>query len=109
MSTPRTSRNPAPNGGGRLSDQAYQRLSYAIIEGEIPAGSRLVELELSRKYKVGRTPIHDALVRLAADGLVKSVPNAGFLVRSFTFEDLEVTQEIRCELESLAIRIACRK
>lgn len=90
----------------RLSDLAYSKLRYAISEGQISAGSRLVELELCKTLKVGRTPIHDALLRLAGDGLVESVPGAGFFVRNLTLEDIVMAYEIRAALECLALRIA---
>jgi GntR family transcriptional regulator of vanillate catabolism len=92
----------------RLSDLAYSKLRYAISEGQLAAGTRLVELELTRTFKMGRTPIHDALVRLVGDGLVESVPNAGFFVRHLTLEDVEMNYEIRAALECLAARVACR-
>jgi len=93
----------------RLSDQAYGELRHAITEGQIPAGARLVELELAKRLKVGRTPLHDALLRLAGDGLVESVPNAGFFVRQLTLEDVEMAYEIRRALEGLAVRLACQR
>jgi GntR family transcriptional regulator of vanillate catabolism len=93
----------------RLSDLAYNRLRYMISEGQIAAGTRLVELELTRTLKMGRTPIHDALVRLVGDGLVESVPNAGFFVRHLTLDDVEINYEIRAALEGLAVRVACRR
>lgn len=92
----------------RLSDLAYSKLRYAISEGQLAAGTRLVELELSRTFKMGRTPIHDALVRLVGDGLVESVPNSGFFVRHLTLEDVQMNYEIRAALECLAVRVACR-
>lgn len=96
-------------GANRLSDHAYNKLRYAISEGQIPAGTRLVELELSRKLNMGRTPIHDALVRLVGDGLVENVPNAGYFVRHLTLEDIQMNYEIRAALECLAVRVACRQ
>jgi len=93
----------------RLSDLAYNKLRYAISEGQIAAGTRLIELELTRTLNMGRTPIHDALVRLVGDGLVESVPNAGFFVRHLTLEDIEMNNEIRAALEGLAVRVACRR
>jgi GntR family transcriptional regulator of vanillate catabolism len=96
-------------GVNRLSDLAYNRLRYMISEGQIAAGTRLIELELTRTLHMGRTPIHDALVRLVGDGLVESVPNAGFFVRHLTLEDVEMNYEIRAALEGLAVRVACRR
>jgi len=92
----------------RRSDVAYSKLRHAILEGQLAAGTRLVELELSKSLQMGRTPIHDALLRLMGDGLVDSVPNAGFFVRHLTLEDIEIAYEVRFALESVAVRLACR-
>ncbi|MBI4028470.1 MAG: GntR family transcriptional regulator [Verrucomicrobia bacterium] len=106
MSNDKRDRNA---GFSRLSDLAYSKLRYAISEGQIGAGERLVELELCKTLKMGRSPIHDALLRLTGDGLVESVPNAGFHVRHLTWEDIEMAYEIRAALECLALRLACRR
>lgn len=92
-----------------LGDRAYAQLQGDIIEGRVGPGDRLVELDLCDKLKMGRTPIRDALRRLQGDGLVNSVPNAGYSVRSLTLDDLETSNEVRAALECLAIRLACRR
>jgi len=81
-------------------------LRHALLEGQIPPGSRLLELELSRTLKIGRTPIREALFRLAADGLIESLPGAKFTVKHHTLEDMEESYRIRASLECLALRLA---
>jgi DNA-binding GntR family transcriptional regulator len=96
-------------GFDRLSDRAYSQLHQAITEGEIAAGTRLTELRLCKLLKMGRSPVREALLRLAGDGLVEAVPNAGFFVRCITLEDIEESYQIRLALECLAVRVACQK
>jgi len=92
-----------------LSDRAYAQLTGDILEGRILPGERLVELDLCEKLAMGRSPVRDALRRLQGDGLVDSIPNAGYSVRSPTLDDLEVSHEVRAALECLAIRLAFRR
>lgn len=96
-------------GFDRLSDQAYAHLRHAIIEGQIAAGTRLTELGLCKTLKMGRSPVREALLRLAGEGLVEAVPNAGFFVRCITLEDIEESYQIRTVLECLAVRMACQR
>ncbi|MBI4025218.1 MAG: GntR family transcriptional regulator [Verrucomicrobia bacterium] len=92
-----------------LSDVAYSNLRYAILEGQIPPGTRLHELELCRTLKMGRSPIREALLRLKADGLIESLPDAKFCVKYHTLEDMEEEYRLRAVLESLAVRLACER
>ncbi len=79
------------------------------MEGQLPAGGHLTEPELSRMLGMGRTPIHDALLRLAGDGLLDSLPKAGFFVRHLTLDEIEMSYRIRTALECLAVRVACER
>lgn len=96
-------------GARRLSDTAYQRLREEILDGRLRVGARLVELSLCGSLGMGRTPVREALLRLEGDGLVEGIPNAGFVVRHLSLEDVEEAYEIRCGLEGAAARLACRR
>src|SRR5262245_47572346 len=108
MSRSAASLNPTKS-HARLSDVAYSKLRYSITEGQLLPGARLVELELCRSLKMGRTPIREALLRLEGDGLIESVPNAGFSVKYITLEDIDETYKIRAALECLAVRLAIER
>ena len=92
-----------------LSNVAYTQLRHAILEGELAPGTRLFELELCRQLKMGRTPIREALLRLAAEGLIQSLPGAKFSVKSHTLEDIEEEYHLRAALEGVAVRLACER
>lgn len=109
MSDVSGSSKPISSSFQRLSDVAYSKLRYAIMEGQLTAGTRLTEPELSKHLGMGRTPIHDALLRLAGDGLVDSLPKAGFFVRHLTLEEIEMSYRIRAALECLAVQVACER
>jgi DNA-binding GntR family transcriptional regulator len=66
----------------------YETLRRSILELSLAPGSALDETTLSEKFNMSRTPIREALVRLAADGLAKTLPNRNTIVASIDFEHL---------------------
>jgi DNA-binding GntR family transcriptional regulator len=70
-----------------------------ILHGEFPAGARLGEVELAERLGVSRTPVREALGRLAAEGLVEIAPNRGARVTSWTVAELEDVFDLRTALE----------
>ncbi|HEU4568713.1 MAG TPA: GntR family transcriptional regulator [Marmoricola sp.] len=84
----------------RATDEAYESLRAAILGGEVAPGERLGEVELAEQLGVSRTPVREALRRLAADGLVEVLPNRGARVAQWTTEDLEEIYDLRAMLES---------
>ena len=83
--------------------QAADAIRDAILAGRIPAGARIAELDLARQLSVSRTPIREALSRLAAEGLVELSPNRGARVASWTSEELREIFEVRLRLEPYAV------
>jgi DNA-binding GntR family transcriptional regulator len=81
------------------SERAAGELRDTILRGEIPAGTRLGEAELASRLGVSRTPVREALSRLAAEGLVQLVPNRGARVASWSVAELEGVFELRTLLE----------
>ena len=95
----------------RATEEAQATLRAAILGGEIAPGARLGEVELAEQLGVSRTPVREALRRLAADGLVDVLPNRGARVAQWTAADLDEIYELRALLEShgarrAAVRIA---
>ena len=70
-----------------------------ILHGELPPGARLGEVELAERLGVSRTPVREALSRLAAERLVEIVPNRGARVASWTVEEMEGVFDLRAALE----------
>ena len=83
----------------RASERAVGALRELILHGDFPAGARLGEVELAERIGVSRTPVREALTRLAAEGLVEIVPNRGARVASWTVGELEAVFELRAVLE----------
>ena len=84
-------------------------IEEAIVSGELEPGTVLRQEQLSERFGVSRTPIREALRRLAALGLVSFVPNRGVRVRTVSREELHEAFLVRAELESLATEIAATK
>jgi DNA-binding GntR family transcriptional regulator len=84
-------------------NQAYTQLRRKIFQKEYRMGARLAEIELAKQIGLSRTPIREALRRLAAEGLVVILPNQGVWVASPTLEGMQQTYEVREKLEGMAI------
>jgi DNA-binding GntR family transcriptional regulator len=94
---------------GSQSELAYRRLLERIVSLEMPPGSVVNEARLRAELGIGRTPIREALQRLARENLVRSVPHRGTFVTDVNITDLARITEVRVVLESHAARLAAEK
>ena len=83
----------------RLSDVVYERLLEDILSGRRRAGEPLSELALTKVLKVSRTPVHNAILQLIKDGLVKQDPNCRPVILGLASEDIHEIFEMRILLE----------
>jgi len=90
-------------------DHAYQMIWIKLIGGEKRHGERLSDVDLAAELGLSRTPVRQALHRLAQDGLVRFDPRRGFSVREFTARDIREIFEVRAALEVLALRLGAHK
>lgn len=86
-----------------IREIAYDTLKHAIITGDIPAGSRIVETDYAERMHISRTPLREALRKLERDGLVEYVVRRGVVVRAFSVADVEEIYTIRNALEMLTL------
>ena len=91
------------------ADDIAGLIEEAIVSGELTPGSVLRQEQLSERFGVSRTPVREALRRLAALGLVSFEPNRGVRVRTLSHEDLREAFLVRAELEALVTAEAARK
>ena len=94
--------------GGTDTDEAYQQLYRAILNGDFLPNERLIEMDLTRRYNLGRAAIRTALAHLEQDGLVEREPNRGARVRAISEAEAIETIEARAVLEGLAVRYAAQ-
>jgi DNA-binding GntR family transcriptional regulator len=88
------------------ADDLARLLEDEIVAGAIPPGAVLRQEQLSERFRVSRTPVREALRRLAALGLVSFEPNRGVRVRAISRDELYEAYLVRAELESLATQVA---
>ena len=84
------------------AERAYERIRKEIAAGGYPAGSRLREEELSAALGMSRTPVREALRRLAAEGILEFSANRGAQVSSWTDVELHEIFDLRALVESYA-------
>ncbi len=89
-----------------VREATYEKLKQALVEGGLNPGERLSEPELAERLGVSRTPVREALVRLAQEGLVELLPGRGAWVRELTPEEVHEVYEVRAALEAEAARLA---
>lgn len=89
-----------------LADQVYEHLLRQISTGAYPARAPLRELDLVAQLGVSRTPIREALLRLAEYGLVE-IAGRGARVRCLSEQDVVHIYQVRKALEAEAVRLAC--
>lgn len=89
-----------------VTQRIYKKIRMAILTGEIPAGERLVELDLAAKMQSSRTPVREALQKIASEGLIYSIPRAGYIVGEISEIDLQEIFEARIAIEQAAAKLA---
>ena len=84
-----------------LTDLAYQRIEEDIVMLQLAPGSIVSEAQLSQRVGIGRTPIREALQRLALAGLVLILPRRGILISEIDIRSQLQLLEVRREVERL--------
>jgi GntR family transcriptional regulator, rspAB operon transcriptional repressor len=93
----------------RLSDAVYDSVREMIVRTTMPPGSRITEADIGERLGVSRTPVREALLRLAEEGLVQMVPQSGIYVAPVNFLAVSEAQFIREHLECAVIREVAAK
>jgi DNA-binding GntR family transcriptional regulator len=92
-----------------LATRAYNRLRDAIVDGTLPADSRISERSLALSLGISAQPVREALRRLEADGMVITSPRRGTIVAEFSRERVEEVGLMRIALEGAAAALAARR
>jgi DNA-binding GntR family transcriptional regulator len=92
-----------------LSERAYLALREQVLSLKLPPGAPLNEVALSQELGVGRTPVREAIKRLARDSLVDIYPRRGTFVSDIQLTDLAAISEVRIDLEGRAAALAARR
>ncbi|HSB05030.1 MAG TPA: GntR family transcriptional regulator [Thermodesulfobacteriota bacterium] len=92
-----------------LRQKAYEKIKKAIVTLRFEMGKSLNEKELSTEFKLGRTPIREALQQLANEGLVVVVPRKGVYVSTVSLTDFHKLLDARIMLETYCARKAATR
>lgn len=93
----------------RLHDTVVEHLRKFIVEGVLPAGTRLNERELCETLGISRTPLREAFKVLAAEGLLVLSPNRGASVYRMSESEIRETFELMAGLEGFSGELACER
>ncbi len=89
-----------------ISEALVEELREWIVDGRLPAGERLNEVHLAGRLGVSRTPVREALGRLAVEGALTSSPRIGFSVRPLSAREFGEVYPIRAILDPEALRLS---
>jgi DNA-binding GntR family transcriptional regulator len=101
--------NPDVAPPAALSDRIYATLKHRILTGSILPSARIVEKDLCAEMQVSRTPLREALNRLALEGLVQIAPYRGYLVAPLTVRGFRELCEVRRILEAETAALAAER
>ncbi len=94
---------------GSLTDQAYTQLEELIVTVQLKPGAVLSESALAAQLGIGRTPIREALHRLAREGLVVILPRRGILVSEINVHSQLRLLEVRRKIEEVMVTAAAKR
>lgn len=92
-----------------IAESVQKRLADDILSGELPPGSVIEETHLAERYGVSRTPVREAVRRLAESGLIETRPRQRAVVARLTISSVLEMFEVMAELEGLCARLAARR
>lgn len=94
------------NAAVTLADRVFSQIQDAIVKGELTAGAKISEAELTTRYGVSRGPLREALRRLEARKLLTRIPHVGVRVVELSIAELLEMYQVREVLEGMAARLA---
>ena len=87
-----------------ISDIVYQKIKSRIVCGKLRLGQKITDTEFVEEFKVSKTPIREALLKLKNEGLIEIVPRSGTFVFKFSERDLRALCDTRLIFEEGALR-----
>jgi DNA-binding GntR family transcriptional regulator len=111
--TPSPARNPLAGEAGEprvpFAERAYRELRQRILDNELAAGTVLLEQELAALLGMSRTPVREAMVRLAEEGMVEIRPRHGMRVLPVSADDMQEIYQVLTALEAEAAEEIARR
>lgn len=92
-----------------LREKIVETVRNAIVNGQIPAGTRVAEPDLAERFGISRTPIREAFRQLESEGFITVIPRKGAVVASISAKDISEFYDLKMVLEGYAARCATAK
>lgn len=89
-----------------LREKIVETIRNAIVNGQLPAGTRVAEPDLADKFGISRTPIREAFRQLESEGFITVIPRKGAVVASLSAKDVSDFYDLKALLEGYAARAA---
>lgn len=90
-----------------LKDHVYNYIAEQINSGNLVAGKKINENSISERLNISRTPVREALIQLASEGLLENVPRKGFIIKHLNVEEAKEIYLIIGILDGNAVALAC--
>lgn len=90
-----------------LKDHVYNYIAEQIRGGSLVAGKKINENSISEKLKISRTPVREALIQLASEGLLENVPRKGFIIKHLNVDEAKEIYLIIGIMDGIAVSLAC--
>lgn len=91
------------------TERAYTMIRRSVVEFQLRPNERINEVQMAREFSLSRTPVREALNRLATEGFLSFVPNRGFFFRAPNIDELVQIYEARSVLEKGAFALSCKR
>ena len=92
-----------------LREKIYKKIRDDITFGKVLPGERLIEEQLSEKFKISRTPVREALRQLESEGLITFERNRGITIAKLSIKQVKEIYAVRCLLECYATRLTAER
>ena len=90
-----------------LKDHVYQYIAEQISKGELVPGKKINENEICKQLSISRTPVREALIQLATEGVLENVPRKGFIIKEMKEGEARQLYQVIGLLDGLAAQLAC--
>ena len=91
------------------ANRAYRAIHKMVVDFQLRPHQRINEVQLARELNLSRTPVREALNRLASEGFLIVKPNLGFFFRALEIDDLLQLFELRTIIEAGGLALACKR
>lgn len=90
-----------------LKDHVYDYIADQILDGTLQPGDKINETSICNALSISRTPVREALIQLASEGILDNLPRKGFVVKSMSEQEAKELYTIIGTLDGLCAKLAC--